>query len=77
MTLVTLFNDLVLRYTYNIEVDVRSLVSWATVQRAVLTSLLLPSPMEIIGHDMEVVQNPVEERYRGQHTGETVDSLSK
>lgn len=68
---------LVFRYTYHIEIDVRSLVSWSTVQGAVLSSLRFPRPMEVIGHDMEVVQNPVKEAYKGQLTRETVDSLSK
>lgn len=66
---------LVLSNTYHIEVDVSALVSWSFVQRAVLTGLLLPRSMEVIGHDMEVVQNPVEDRYRDQLTGETVGFL--
>ena len=43
--------------THHIEVDEVSLVRWASVQRAVLPSVLFPGAMEIIGHHMEVVQH--------------------
>lgn len=43
--------------TYHIEVDHRSLVSGALVQRAVLSNIVLPRTVEVIGHDVEVVQN--------------------
>ena len=43
--------------THHIEVDQISLVSGALVQRAVLSDNVLPRTVEVVGHDVEVVQH--------------------
>lgn len=49
-------------FTHHIEVDQGSLVSGTLEQRAVLSNVVLPRTMEVIGHDVEVVQ------HTGKHT---------
>lgn len=44
-------------FTHHIEVDHGSLVSRTPVQRAVLSNIVLPRTMEVIGHDVEVVKH--------------------
>ena len=44
--------------TYSVEIDEFTLVLGATVQRAVVSSDLFPSSMEVIGHHINKVQIP-------------------
>lgn len=44
--------------THHIEVSVAASVSWVFVEGAVLSSIALPGGMEVIGHDMDIVQVP-------------------
>jgi len=39
-------------FTYHIEVDEGSMVSWSFVQGAVLSNIVVPGAMEVIGHHM-------------------------
>lgn len=45
-----------LKITYGVEVDVVTSVVRATEQRTVVSSELLPSSMEVIGHHIDEVQ---------------------
>jgi hypothetical protein len=55
------------RETHHIGVDVISLISWSSVQRAVFSSVVFPRSMKVIGHHMQVVQHAERrERERGR-----------
>lgn len=49
-------------FTHHIEVDHLSLVSGSLIQRAVLSNSVLPGAVEVVAHDVEVVQDS------GEHT---------
>ena len=51
-------------FTYHIEVGHGSLVRWALVQGAVLSNIVLPGAMEVIGHHVEVVQDTGMKHYQ-------------
>lgn len=56
-------------FTYHIEVDEGALVSWAFVQGAVLSNIVLPGAMEVIGHHVEVVQDTGVKHYKQNMSG--------
>ena len=50
--------------THHTEVSIAASVSWVFVERAVLSGVVFPGAMEVIGHDMDEVQVP-EVRIKG------------
>lgn len=55
------------QFSYNVEVDKVSRVKGSSIQGAVVSSELLPSSMEVIGHHIDEIQGPKEERTQEKH----------
>lgn len=65
------------RETHHIEVDVGSLISWSSVERAVFSSVVFPRSMKVIGHHMQIVQHPEREREREREGRKRVSNMPR